>query len=1061
MKKDTRYSIRKLSVGVASIAVASFLAGGSADAANLSPLYSKQVNPELPFEPFPSEIEYTQAETPWTPQESAEAETPVEESPVESPEFTKAEAPFADRVVEVEEDPEFTEAEAPFANRDEEVSEPSEANYENPEAPFAPVEEEVSEPSEANFVNPEDPFAEGVPANGENPAAPYSEGVSSNQVNPEAPFAPAQELGEEEPVEEEVSEPTEANFVNPENPFAEGVPANGENPAAPYSEGVPSNQVNPEAPFAPAQELGEEEPVEEEPVEETEAPDLTELTPAEELIDLVKPSPLKFQEVEDGTIISAIDYVTNKDEFPEGTEFNFIDYKTRELAATKELLVAPNPKTRNQRLVIRASHPDAVEAMDSPSFTVVVKKTPEAPDLTELTPAEELIDLVKPSPLKFQEVEDGTIISAIDYVTNKDEFPEGTEFNFIDYKTRELAATKELLVAPNPKTRNQRLVIRASHPDAVEAMDSPSFTVVVKKTPEAPDLTELTPAEEIIGDLTPLEPAEEVVGDLTPLEPAVEVETKTITRKEEETLPSLEKEDPELLEGKNRVEEGSPKVTEIIEEVTYEDGKEVSRKELSRKVIKEGNPEIKYTGTKPAVVTEVKEETRTVEETLPVIEKEDPDLLEGDSRVEEGTPKVTEITEKVTYEDGKEVSRKEVSRKVINQGTPEIKYTGTKPAVVTEIKEETRTVEETLPVIEKEDPDLLEGDSRVEVGTPKVIQVTDKVTYEDGEEVSREEVSRIVIKEGSPEIKYTGTKVEWTVQYDAPGFVPSEEALKIVKDTRGTFKAEVDQISELFETGLQMLIWRSPSQSSKDFYQKVLDASQADEGQTVIADFLDYYRKSKDDTSLTLEDLVMDSAGKTGGIYETMILAAADKLGVDSIESGQTPEAYKELMGDYMLRPSDGSNIYKDVMKNDDFGAYAPRKEAVDDVNKTYANVKSLISAGHSAFRQITKDYSLTEEDTLAASLDYYRALTKQPEASLKDVIVDLANYSFDLPGAIKMVQHYDPSVKGLPDVVANYKRVMTTKPTKQGRADRSVLDFFAKEVQTIIDGLGIDLTNV
>ena len=520
MKKDTRFSIRKLSVGVASIAVASFLAGGSADAANLSPLYSKQVNPELPFEPFPSEIEYTQAETPWTPQESAEGETPVAESPVESPEFTEAEAPFADRVVEeepefteaeapfaghvIEEDPEFTEAEAPFANRDEEVSEPSEANFVNPEdpfaegvpangenpaapysegvpsnqvnpaAPFAPaqelgeeetVEEEVSEPSEGNLVNPENPFAEGVPANGENPAAPYSEGVPSNQVNPEAPFAPAQELGEEETVEEEVSEPSEGNLVNPENPFAEGVPANGENPAAPYSEGVPSNQVNPAAPFAPAQELGEEEPV-----EETEAPDLTELTPAEELIDLAKPAPLKFQEVEDGTVISAIDYVTNKDEFPEGTSFNFIDYKTKELLPSKELVVAPNPTSRNEYLVIRASHPDAVKDMDSTRFTVVVKKTQES------------VTLVRPQAGSANRtVADGTEVLAADYVANKDEFPEGTEFNFIDYKTNELTPTKKLVVDPNPKSRNYRLVVRASHPLAEKAMDSYSFTVVAEK----------------------------------------------------------------------------------------------------------------------------------------------------------------------------------------------------------------------------------------------------------------------------------------------------------------------------------------------------------------------------------------------------------------------------------------------------------------------------------------------------------------------------------------------------------------------------------------------------
>ena len=314
-------------------------------------------------------------------------------------------------------------------------------------------------------MNPENPFAEGVPANGENPAAPYSEGVPSNQVNPAAPFAPAQELGEEETVEEEVSEPSEGNLVNPENPFAEGVPANGENPAAPYSEGVPSNQVNPAAPFAPAQELGEEEPV-----EETEAPDLTELTPAEELIDLAKPAPLKFQEVEDGTVISAIDYVTNKDEFPEGTSFNFIDYKTKELLPSKELVVAPNPTSRNEYLVIRASHPDAVKDMDSTRFTVVVKKTQES------------VTLVRPQAGSANRtVADGTEVLAADYVANKDEFPEGTEFNFIDYKTNELTPTKKLVVDPNPKSRNYRLVVRASHPLAEKAMDSYSFTVVAEK----------------------------------------------------------------------------------------------------------------------------------------------------------------------------------------------------------------------------------------------------------------------------------------------------------------------------------------------------------------------------------------------------------------------------------------------------------------------------------------------------------------------------------------------------------------------------------------------------
>ncbi|EHR37543.1 YSIRK family Gram-positive signal peptide, partial [Facklamia languida CCUG 37842] len=143
MKKDTRFSIRKLTVGVASIAVASFLTSGSVDAADLSILHSKNekaagYNPELPFEPFPPSISYTQPEAPWM-QGSVDTEVPGHDV--------------------------------------EEVTEPSEANYENPEAPFAPVEE-VTEPLPSNGVNPEAPFA---------PVEEVTEPLPSNGVNPEAP----------------------------------------------------------------------------------------------------------------------------------------------------------------------------------------------------------------------------------------------------------------------------------------------------------------------------------------------------------------------------------------------------------------------------------------------------------------------------------------------------------------------------------------------------------------------------------------------------------------------------------------------------------------------------------------------------------------------------------------------------------------------------------------------------------------------------------------------------------------------------------------------------------
>ena len=204
MKKDTRFSIRKLTVGVASIAVASFLTSGTVDAADLSILHSKNekaagYNPELPFEPFPPSISYTQPEAPWM-QGSVDTElpgddvedvteprdpnyvnpeapfAPATEANYENPEapfapapvFTEAEAPFAGREVEVEEDPVFTEAEAPFAGREVEVED--EPEFTEAEAPFdgkeVPEFTEAEAPFDGEevpeFTEAEAPFTEAI-----------------------------------------------------------------------------------------------------------------------------------------------------------------------------------------------------------------------------------------------------------------------------------------------------------------------------------------------------------------------------------------------------------------------------------------------------------------------------------------------------------------------------------------------------------------------------------------------------------------------------------------------------------------------------------------------------------------------------------------------------------------------------------------------------------------------------------------------------------------------------------------------------------------------------------
>ena len=593
----------------------------------------------------------------------------------------------------------------------------------------------------------------------------------------------------------------------------------------------------------------------------------------------------------------------------------------------------------------------------------------------------------------------------------------------------------------------------------------------------------------------------------------------------EEALPVVEKEDPELLEGETRTVPGTPKVTKITEEITYERGQEVSRNIINKEVIDEGTAGIQYVGVKRVeLITETKEipyetdrkenpdlyedeekvvqegqvgkitkeykvtyikgeetdrqevrvvenvepvteiveygtkpvmstgtESHEVEEALPVVEKEDPELLEGETRTEPGTPKVTKIIEEITYERGKEISRKTIKEEVIDEGTAGIQYIGVK-------RVETKKITEPLSykTERRENPDLYEGTERIiQEGKEGSVTKEYEVTYIKGKETNRQEVRVVESVDPVTEIIEVGTKkdqlVKWTVDYGTPE--PSEEALTNATETSAVIKKEINQISALFEQGLQFMIWRAKSQSTRDFYQLYLDASRGDDGQTVVADFLDYYRKSKDDRSLTLEDLVKDSKGKTGSIYETMILAAAEKIGATHIEPGQSMEDYKQSMGAYMIAPKDGQNVYKNIMDNGDFGAYAPRQDAIDSVNEDFDNIKSLLDHWQESFKTITNDETITREETLARTLEYYRQVSGQSKATLREAIEDLANYSFSQEGMKAMVNHYDPTLEPLSDIEA-YQKVMAI--TKQGELMESDLNFFNDTVLEILSNLGL-----
>ncbi|EHR37335.1 hypothetical protein HMPREF9708_00723, partial [Facklamia languida CCUG 37842] len=264
------------------------------------------------------------------------------------------------------------------------------------------------------------------------------------------------------------------------------------------------------------------------------------------------------------------------------------------------------------------------------------------------------------------------------------------------------------------------------------------------------------------------------------------------------------------------------------------------------------------------------------------------------------------------------------------------------------------------------------------------------------------------------------------VKYPAP----TEEASENVATTRSEIEKDLKEVSAFYAAGLDMIIKNEKnSQSTKDFYQPYYDAALNDQGQTILADYLDHYRKAKDDDTITLEQLVLDSVGKKGGIYETITVTAAKKLNISGVEEGQDASYYRRQMINNPL-------LYKNIKKKwntakENYGAYAPRKEAQETVNKVYADMTDLLEKGTAAYRAVTGNKEATQNDALAAGLDYYRKVANKPEATLQDVVEELANFGFNTNGALELAKQYAKEATSLSDVTEHYKETMGEKVYK------------------------------
>ncbi|MBU5610963.1 MULTISPECIES: G5 domain-containing protein [Aerococcus] len=179
------------------------------------------------------------------------------------------------------------------------------------------------------------------------------------------------------------------------------------------------------------------------------------------------------------------------------------------------------------------------------------------------------------------------------------------------------------------------------------------------------------------------------------------IEIKKVTTTETIPYKQVIKENPNLEKGKEAlIQKGEEGQREIVEEVTYTNGKETNRKQISDKVIKEAVEEIIVRGTReepesvpltpltPAVTIEnekadpviiTKEESHTEKILFETVRKENKDLQKGvEQVVQEGINGEKTIIEKVTLTDGKETNREVIREEVTKQPINEVVEYGTK-----------------------------------------------------------------------------------------------------------------------------------------------------------------------------------------------------------------------------------------------------------------------------------------------------------------------------------------------------------------------------------------------
>ncbi|MEB8418513.1 G5 domain-containing protein [Enterococcus casseliflavus] len=351
-------------------------------------------------------------------------------------------------------------------------------------------------------------------------------------------------------------------------------------------------------------------------------------------------------------------------------------------------------------------------------------------------------------------------------------------------------------------------------------LDHYNQTIYLEKGQKLPFISTEIPGYEFLGYVlidekpAPSDTKEPVVTTQKETKGTTVVKEETVT----ETLPYTTKmiENPELEEGVTLVKTaGQDGTRTIVYEVTYDnEGKEISRVEISSTVTKEPVEEVIEKGMKVATpITEEKEEVLTEAVPFTTTTVENPELEEGVTRVQTtGQDGIRTIVYKVTYDrEGNEISRVEVSNEVTTAPVAQIIEKGTKvPVPVTEEKEEVLTEAVPYTTTTVENPELEEGVTRVKTaGQDGIRTIVYKVTYDgEGNEISRVEVSNEVTTAPITQIIEKGTKVATPITEEKEELVTEAIPFTTTIVENPELEEGLTQVKTAGENGIRSIVYR-------------------------------------------------------------------------------------------------------------------------------------------------------------------------------------------------------------------------------------------------------------